>query len=221
MALNYPDILQHNNSNYALLDVSQLRGNAYVIGSLIQTGSIPEDKRNPGSIIFATGSQQFYGFYGTSSADWNITTNWKLLSSGGGGGGTAFNSTIQANSTTSLFTVDPQLYRGIYVDYLLQYNKSDEVLAVKFPSRTGRIQVTIPYDYTNEQIYYTEQILERNPSIHSVDKNDHVLPGITTEQAIIGFEYIVNTQLINAFLGNYNSDYTVSIKGEYKTIAKI
>ena len=121
MALNYPDILQHNNSNYALLDASQLRGNAYVIGSLIQTGSIPEDKRNPGSILFATGSQQFYGFYGTSSADWNITTNWKLLSSGGGGGGTVFTGTTGVSTTSTLFTVDPANYRAIYVDYYLEY----------------------------------------------------------------------------------------------------
>jgi len=205
MALNYPDILQHNNSNYALLDASQLRGNAYVINSLSATGSVPSDKRNPGSIIFATGSQQFYGFYGTSSADWNITTNWKLLSSGGGG--TVFSGTTGVSTSSTLFTVDPATYRTIYVNYNLQYDKD----TLGRPSRTGQIQVTIPFQYTTEQIYYTEQTTSTNSSLH--DKTEY---SINTEQAVISFSYDGGTQLINAVLTNNNPSYTVSIKGEWK-----
>jgi hypothetical protein len=84
MALNYPDILQHNNLNYALIDSNQLRGSAYAVGLLIETGSIPADKRKVGQIIFESGSQKFYGYYGADVTDgnWNDATKWKSLAAG-------------------------------------------------------------------------------------------------------------------------------------------
>lgn len=84
MALKFPDILQHNNPNKSLADITQLRGTTYPIGQLSETGSIPIDKRKIGQIIFVSGSQQFYGYYGqtTSSADWNDSANWQSLAAG-------------------------------------------------------------------------------------------------------------------------------------------
>lgn len=84
MALKFPDILQHNNSNYALIDSSQVRGTAYGITNLSDTGSIPSDKRNTGIIVFVSSEQKYYGYYGTTigSTDWNNTDNWKPLADG-------------------------------------------------------------------------------------------------------------------------------------------
>jgi hypothetical protein len=81
MPILYPDILEHNNSAKALVDITQLRGSSYPVGLLSETGSIPTDKRKLGAIIFVSSSQQFYGFYGqtTGSADWDSTSNWKTL----------------------------------------------------------------------------------------------------------------------------------------------
>lgn len=86
MALKFPDILQNNNSNYPLVDITEIRGNAYPVGLLSETGSIPVDKRKVGAILFSTSSQQFYGFFGQTagSSDWNNPNNWKSLSSGSG-----------------------------------------------------------------------------------------------------------------------------------------
>jgi hypothetical protein len=86
MPVFYPDILEHNNSNRALVDITELRGNAYPINQLSDTGSIPADKRKVGAIIFVTSSGAFYGFSGTSSSLWNDPTKWGSLGSGGGGG---------------------------------------------------------------------------------------------------------------------------------------
>ena len=82
MALKFPDILEHNNPANPLVDITELRGNSYPIGELSETGSIPTNKRNLGAIVFASSSQEFYGFYGetTSSSDWDDTSNWKTLS---------------------------------------------------------------------------------------------------------------------------------------------
>ena len=62
MALFYPDDLQHNNPSKALVDATQFRGTAYPLDNISSTGSIPEDKRKVGMIVFASSSQEFYGF---------------------------------------------------------------------------------------------------------------------------------------------------------------
>jgi hypothetical protein len=129
-----------------------------------------------------------------------------------GGGGTVFSSQIGTSASSSLFTVNPSTYRTIYVNYYLQYNASN----LDKPSRTGQIQVTIPFQYTTEQVYYTEQTTEVNPPTPYKSQFS-----INTEQAIISFSYSGSSGLINAVLNNTNPDYTVDIKGEYKTIAKI
>ena len=81
MPLNFPDILQHNNPNNPLMAQTSLRGVAFPIGQLSDTGSVPTNKRDVGAIVFATGSQEFYAYYGStsSSADWNNPTNWKTI----------------------------------------------------------------------------------------------------------------------------------------------
>jgi hypothetical protein len=87
MALKYPDILEHNNPNLPLVDITSLKGVAYPIGALNDTGSIPTAKRNPGAIVFLTGSAQaFYGFKGQDSGSvaWDNPLNWEVLGSGGG-----------------------------------------------------------------------------------------------------------------------------------------
>ena len=98
----------------------------------------------------------------------------------------------------------------------MEYNAATEGL--KFPSRTGQIQVTIPSTYDTEEMYYTEQTTERNPSLHGKLPGS---PGINTEEAVISFSYDGGTQFINALLQNSNPTYDVNIRGEYKTIAKI
>jgi hypothetical protein len=81
MPLNFPDILQHNNPNNPLMAQTSLRGVAFPIGQLSDTGSVPTNKRDVGAIVFATGSQEFYAYYGStsSSADWNNPNNWKTI----------------------------------------------------------------------------------------------------------------------------------------------
>jgi len=79
MALNYPDILQHNNPSYSLVDITSVRGTAYQLANLSATGSIPADKRKVGIIVFVTGESQFYAFYGTNVNQWDDNTKWKAL----------------------------------------------------------------------------------------------------------------------------------------------
>lgn len=101
MALLYPDILQHNNSTKALVDITEIRGNSYPINLLSDTGSIPADKRKIGAIVFVSSSQNFYGFYGQTTASWDTATNWRSL---GGIDTGSFVSTSSFNSWTGSST---------------------------------------------------------------------------------------------------------------------
>ena len=85
MAILYPDILEHNNPNFPLVDITSLKGVAYPLSSIDQSGSIPIEKRNPGIIVFDTTAQEFYGF--KASVSWNNPSNWEVLSTGGVSGG--------------------------------------------------------------------------------------------------------------------------------------
>ena len=88
MALLYPDILENNNSNFPLVNATSLKGTAYPLASINNTGSIPSDKRNVGTIVFDSGSGKFYGFKGSSVSNWNTGSNWIEFGSGSGGGTT-------------------------------------------------------------------------------------------------------------------------------------
>ncbi len=88
MAIYYPDILEHNNSNYPLLDPTFLKGTAYPLASISTTGSIPADKRNVGMIVFDSGSGKFYGYKGSSVSNWATASNWIEFGSGSGAGST-------------------------------------------------------------------------------------------------------------------------------------
>ena len=88
MAIFYPDILENNNPSFPLLDTTSLKGTAYPLASISNTGSIPTDKRNVGTIVFDSGSGKFYGFKGSSVSNWNTGSNWIEIGSGSGGGTT-------------------------------------------------------------------------------------------------------------------------------------
>ena len=159
-----------------------------------------------GMVVYQVDTQVLWVLYDKTNI--SNSNGWSQV----GGGGTVFSSQIGTSASSSLFTVNPSTYRTIYVNYYLQYNASN----LDKPSRTGQIQVTIPFQYTTEQVYYTEQTTEVNPP--TPYKSEF---SINTEQAIISFSYNGSSGLINAVLYNINPDYTVDIKGEYKTIAKI
>lgn len=101
MALKFPDILEHNNPNLPLVDITELKGNSYPLATLAETGSIPSSKRKVGAIIFVSSSQEFYGFYGqtTSSADWGTASNWRLFPTTTG----SFTGSFSGSFTGSLF----------------------------------------------------------------------------------------------------------------------
>ncbi len=88
MAIYYPDILEHNNSSYPLLDATSLKGTAYPLASISTTGSIPADKRNVGMIVFDSGSGKFYGYKGSNVSNWATASNWIEFGSGSGAGET-------------------------------------------------------------------------------------------------------------------------------------
>tara|TARA_R110002049_G_scaffold289086_1_gene471815 strand:+ start:235 stop:879 length:645 start_codon:yes stop_codon:yes gene_type:complete len=89
MAIKYPDIIEHNNPNFPLVDITSLKGVAYPLSSIDQSGSIPTAKRNPGIIVFDTTAQEFYGFKAadSSSVSWDNPSNWSVISTGGVSGG--------------------------------------------------------------------------------------------------------------------------------------
>lgn len=109
MALKYPDILEHNNPDLPLVDIVSLKGVTIPLGSLSETSSnIPSAKRNPGIIVFITGSQEFYGYKGqdATNSNWDNPSNWEEIGGGGGTPATPLNS-VQFNDNGS-FGGDPR-----------------------------------------------------------------------------------------------------------------
>jgi hypothetical protein len=87
MPLYYPSILKNSNPSYALVDATELRGNAYFTGSNGNQYGIPEDKRQLGMIVYFSSSQDFKYYKGnsTASAHWGSPLSWSMF-----GGGTTY-----------------------------------------------------------------------------------------------------------------------------------
>jgi hypothetical protein len=81
MPLNYPDILQHNNSVYPIVDSNNILGSVFVTGSDTEQYGISEYKRKLGMIVYFSSSQDFKYYKGgtTSSGDWGTAANWEVL----------------------------------------------------------------------------------------------------------------------------------------------
>ena len=63
------------------MEQTSLRGLAYPIGQLSDTGSIPTNKRDVGTMVFTTSSLEYFAYYGptSGSSDWDNPANWKMI----------------------------------------------------------------------------------------------------------------------------------------------
>ncbi len=83
MAVKFPDILEHENVNYAIVSADQIRGIS-VVNSLTDRNNIPSNKRLLGSIVSVI-NDSVYQYRGLSISDvnWVNTVNWRSLTVGG------------------------------------------------------------------------------------------------------------------------------------------
>lgn len=80
MALFYPDILKHNNSNYAIIDNTEVRGGAQSVTDKATRNLIPLDKRTLAMLVSykdgaANVTKRFDGLT-TANVDWTSDANW-------------------------------------------------------------------------------------------------------------------------------------------------
>ena len=111
MPIFYPDILENNNPNYPLVDATFLKGNAYPLAELADTGSIPTDKRRVGLIVFTSGSQEWYGYKGQDVSGWDTPSNWEQI--GAGGGSTDYISNVAYDTGSISFTGVGSAFDGV------------------------------------------------------------------------------------------------------------
>lgn len=107
MSVKFPDILRHENENYAIVDINDIRG-IYIVESLDAIQEIPEDKRRGGAIASIIGSGVYrYNVGSVSDESWNEPSNWKEVggSSSAGNGITIYGS---QNDITALSYDDHQ-----------------------------------------------------------------------------------------------------------------
>ena len=107
MSVKFPDILRHENENYAIVDINDIRG-IYIVESLDAIQEIPEDKRRGGAIASIIGIGVYrYNVGSVSDESWNEPSNWKEVggSSSAGNGITIYGS---QNDITSLSYDDHQ-----------------------------------------------------------------------------------------------------------------
>lgn len=107
MSVKFPDILRHENENYAIVDINDIRG-IYIVESLDAIQGIPEDKRRGGAIVSIIGIGVYrYNVGSVSDESWNEPSNWKEVGgpSYAGNGITIYGS---QNDITSLSYDDNQ-----------------------------------------------------------------------------------------------------------------
>jgi hypothetical protein len=88
MSIKWPDILRHKNSNFALVDIEDVRGGCTPVANETERNNIPIDKRKLRMIVsYNDGSQEVTKKYlGTDVDDfnWINNSNWVDLVGGGG-----------------------------------------------------------------------------------------------------------------------------------------
>jgi len=76
MPLHYPDILTHENPNYSIVDLNDIRGIS-IINSTSEFNTIPLDKRKIGAIVSVIGNSIFqYTGVDLTDPNWNSISNW-------------------------------------------------------------------------------------------------------------------------------------------------
>lgn len=220
MPILYPDNLQHNNSNKYLVDITEVRGNSYPIGTLSETGSIPVDKRKIGQLAFVSSSQTYYSYYGqtTSSVDWDNNLNWRILPSNSG----SFTGSLQGTSTSASYVntldQDVRINGSLYVgnQYIMQpieisYSGS------YWPNLTAsfldinNVGIGTPNEYfaTSDRISSGSALntisLGYNPGIYNIgDVIDLLYFGVTFESGSgTRYDLFVNP-------GYYNTKFTIT-----------
>lgn len=86
MGIKFPDILEHNNPNYAIVDVNDISGTFWRIsGTLDNTNllALPETKRGLSQVVYSVTDDIAYVYYGTdvTDAEWGDLENWDKLGS--------------------------------------------------------------------------------------------------------------------------------------------
>lgn len=172
MAIFYPDILEHNNSNFALVDATQLRGNAYPLANLADTGSIPSDKRQVGTVVFASGSGKYYGFTGDDVANWDTPSNWSefVLS---GAGGTNLSGTFSGSFSGS-FQGDGSLLTGIATELPISGTSGNDTIDLQTEALTfsGSLGFLTPVTANKVEIVPPQDLQSTaSPSFAGLDIN--------------------------------------------------
>tara|TARA_Y100000114_G_scaffold93699_1_gene87073 strand:+ start:1479 stop:3305 length:1827 start_codon:yes stop_codon:yes gene_type:complete len=171
MALKYPDILEHNNPNLPLVDITSLKGVAYPLGALINTGSIPSAKRNPGTIVFITSSGEFFGYIGDDAANWDTPTNWEPLGSGTGGSG-IFEQTGSFFATTNNLQITGSLTTTGSVNLALETSSTAIDNVMLYDSQSGQVFITSSAAIGGSSITYTGEEAGSPGTIKSISTLD-------------------------------------------------
>lgn len=114
MPIGLPDIIQHNNSVYPIVDSNNILGSVFVTGSDTEQYGISEYKRKLGMIVYFSSSQDFKYYKGgtTSSGDWGTAANWEVLGSGGSLGSSNYTASFNSESTW-------EIHHGLDYQYVL------------------------------------------------------------------------------------------------------
>lgn len=81
MALKYPDLLEHNNSDNPLIDDNQIAGGAIVVTDQTARDNIPLAKRKVGMVVTYGSITKRYDGADTTNGNWTTDSNWTALES--------------------------------------------------------------------------------------------------------------------------------------------
>ena len=144
MPLLYPDILQNNNPNYALVDITEIKGNSYPVETLTDIENIPADKRKIGAIVYVQDTTEFYGFRGGSILDWEDLALWEILGSGGSSGEGDLQTTLDSGSEASV-NKDIKIGIGEYNNNI-EFNYEEETVTILSSGSAGTGAISL-YSY--------------------------------------------------------------------------
>jgi hypothetical protein len=86
MAVLYPGILEHNNSDYPIVNTDNVKGGYTYVADSTARANIPTPKRDLGHLVALASDGVLYRYAGADTADvnWANSSNWVAVTSGGG-----------------------------------------------------------------------------------------------------------------------------------------
>lgn len=122
MAILLPDIIQHSNPNYPIIEDSEVKGGYKYVPTVDDRDLIPINKRKLGAVVgyVSGGNLIVKGYNGADLTDPNWTNVGNWIDIGGSGAPVPIVKTLTSDDTTTFVVGDKTLVKKVILDFEMQ-----------------------------------------------------------------------------------------------------